>query len=200
LFWPLYCLFFVCFAYCIVFPSLFLQWPKQRSTDNTMAKTKKYRQYNGQNKEAQNDNQRSTQHTHKSKDRVTRTPLKSGGELRCSGRVSSSSVPLSKSEVITVLRSLPWLGWQLWNICVTHDHGYVPLVVSSSRSFPHSRPITRFVTRLTRRVPLVEEELIPVQEELEDTKGIIRIRKSKDRQHNGQKKKYKKATDMFHLS
>ena len=34
--------------------------------------------------------QRSTKHTHKTKDRVTRTPLKSGGELRCSGRVSSS--------------------------------------------------------------------------------------------------------------
>jgi hypothetical protein len=26
-------------------------------------------------------------------------------------------------------------------------------------------------------------------EELEDTKGVIRVRKSKDRQHNGQKKK-----------
>jgi len=25
--------------------------------------------------------------THKTKDRVTRTPLKTGGELRCSGRV-----------------------------------------------------------------------------------------------------------------
>jgi len=30
---------------------------------------------------------RSTKHAHKTKDRVTRTPLKSGGELRCSGRV-----------------------------------------------------------------------------------------------------------------
>jgi hypothetical protein len=29
-------------------------------------------------------------HTHKSKDRVTETPLKIGGELRCSGRVGSS--------------------------------------------------------------------------------------------------------------
>jgi hypothetical protein len=29
-------------------------------------------------------------HTHKTKDRVARTPLKTGGELRCSGRVSSS--------------------------------------------------------------------------------------------------------------
>jgi hypothetical protein len=27
---------------------------------------------------------------YKAKDRVTRTPLKTGGELRCSGRVSSS--------------------------------------------------------------------------------------------------------------
>ena len=27
---------------------------------------------------------------------------------------------------------------------------------------------------------------LPLQEEFEDTKGVIRIRKSKDRQHNGQ--------------
>jgi hypothetical protein len=38
----------------------------------------------------QKDKQRSTKHTHKAKDRVTRTPLKNGGDLRCSGRVSSS--------------------------------------------------------------------------------------------------------------
>ena len=38
----------------------------------------------------QKDKQRSTKHTYKTKDRVTRTPLKTGGELRCSGRVSSS--------------------------------------------------------------------------------------------------------------
>jgi hypothetical protein len=34
------------------------QWPKDRRTDNTMAKRKKYKQ-------------RSTKHTHKTKDRVT---------------------------------------------------------------------------------------------------------------------------------
>ena len=38
----------------------------------------------------QKDKQWSTKHTYKTKDRVTRTPLKPGGELRCSGRVSSS--------------------------------------------------------------------------------------------------------------
>ena len=38
----------------------------------------------------QKDKQRSTKHTYKTKDRVTRTPLKTGGDLRCSGKVSSS--------------------------------------------------------------------------------------------------------------
>ena len=38
----------------------------------------------------QKDKQRSTKHTYKTKDRVARTPLKTGGEIRCFGRVSSS--------------------------------------------------------------------------------------------------------------
>ena len=69
-----------------------------------------------------------------------------------------------KVEVITskILRSPPWLGWPLWNICVTNDHGYVPLVVNTSRSFPNSR----FVTWLARRVPLVEQDLLTLPEHL----------------------------------
>ena len=51
-------------------------------------------------------------------------------------------------------------------ISVTNDHGYVPLVVSTSRSFPHSRLITGFVTRLTRRVPLVEQKLLALPEHM----------------------------------
>ena len=38
--------------------------------------SKKNRQDNGQKKKVQMDKQRSTKHTHKTKDRVTRTPLK----------------------------------------------------------------------------------------------------------------------------
>ena len=38
------------------------------------------------------------------------------------------------------------------------------VVVSPFRSFPHSWLITGFVTRLTRRVPLVEQELLTRQE------------------------------------
>jgi len=45
-------------------------------------KSKKDRQHNGQK-----NNQRSTKHTHKTKDRVTQTALKTGGELGCSDRV-----------------------------------------------------------------------------------------------------------------
>jgi hypothetical protein len=45
------------------------------------------RQHNDQKKK---DKQRYTKHTHKTKDPVTRTPLKTGGELMCSGRLSSS--------------------------------------------------------------------------------------------------------------
>jgi len=36
----------------------------------------------------QKDKQRSTKQIYKTKDRVTRTPLRTGGELRCSGGVA----------------------------------------------------------------------------------------------------------------
>ena len=41
-------------------------------------------------KKVQKDKQLSTKHTHKTNDQVTRTPLKIGGELMCSGRVDGS--------------------------------------------------------------------------------------------------------------
>ena len=50
----------------------------RRRTDSKMAKTK-----------VQKEKQRSTKHTHKTKDRVTRTPLKTGDELRFCRRVSN---------------------------------------------------------------------------------------------------------------
>jgi len=52
------------------------------------------------------------------------------------------------------------------NICVTYDHGYIPPchIHFQVLSFPHSWLITRFVTRVTRWVPLVEQELLTLQE------------------------------------
>ena len=55
-----------------------------------MRKSKKNRQHNGQKKKDKSTNNNLQNITHKTKDRVTRTPLKPGGELMCSRRVSSS--------------------------------------------------------------------------------------------------------------
>ena len=73
-----------------------------------------------------------------------------------------------------MLRSPPWLGRPLWNICATNDHGYVLLVVNTS--FPHSRLITGFVTRLTRRVSIVEQELLTLPEHLSSPPVFSRVR------------------------
>jgi hypothetical protein len=86
--------------------------------------------------------------------------------------------PLGKVEVLSskILWSPPWLVGPLWNICVTNDHAYVPLVVNTSRSFPHSRLITRFVTRLTWRVLLVEQNLLTLPEHLGSPPVISGVR------------------------
>jgi hypothetical protein len=55
-------------------------------------------------------------------------------------------------------------------------HGYVPLVVNTSRSCPHSWLITGFVTRLTRRVPLVEHELLALPEHTSSSLGFSGVR------------------------
>ena len=64
------------------------------------------------------------------------------------------------------LRKLHGSHQSLRNICVTNDHKYAPLVVSNTRPFPHSWLITGFATRITRRVPLVEQELLILPEHL----------------------------------
>ena len=53
-----------------------------------------------------------------------------------------------------------------WIICVTNDHGYAPFVVNTFRFFLRSWLIIGFVTRWTRRVPLVEMELLTLPEHL----------------------------------
>ena len=75
-----------------------------------------------------------------------------------------------------ILRSPPWLGWPLWNICVTNDHEYVTLVVSTSRSFPHSWFITGFITRLARRMSLVEQELLTLPDHLSSPPVFSEVR------------------------
>ena len=57
----------------------------------------------------QKDKQRSTKHTHKTEDRVTRTLLKTGSKLGCSGRVGSScSTRYFYSWIFIVLYIAHW--------------------------------------------------------------------------------------------
>ena len=57
----------------------------------------------------------------------------------------------------------------LLNTCVVNHHGYVPFVVSTIRSFPHSLPTLK--KRITRRVPLVEQEILTLPNNLRSTPG-----------------------------
>jgi hypothetical protein len=59
---------------------------------------------------------------------------------------------------------------KLWNI------GYVLLVINTFRSFPHSRLIIGVVTRLTRRVPLVEQKLLTLSEHLSSPPVFSEVR------------------------
>ena len=63
-------------------------WRYLRDIQNPYIEEEQTTQY--PKEKVENDKQRSAKHTHKSKDRVTRTPLITGCELRCFERVSSS--------------------------------------------------------------------------------------------------------------
>jgi len=60
-------------------------WRYQRGNRNPYIEEEQTTQW--PKEKIQKAKQRSTKHTYKTKDRVTRTPLKTGGELRCSERV-----------------------------------------------------------------------------------------------------------------
>jgi hypothetical protein len=85
------------------------------------------------------DKERSIKHTHQTKDQVTRTPLKTGGELRCSGRVGSSWNVCDRSVYlynlyffyyifITPVHNLPLMARQLGIICFTPVNN-LPLIL-----------------------------------------------------------------------
>jgi hypothetical protein len=81
-------------------------WRYQKGNQNLYIKKEQTTQW--PKEKVQKDKQRSTKHTYKAKDRVTRTPLKTGGELRCSGRVSSSCSTHHVNLVINPVISHEW--------------------------------------------------------------------------------------------
>jgi hypothetical protein len=61
-----------------------------------------------------------------------------------------------KIEIISIVVKSPLL-----KICVTNDHKYVPLaIVTVPYSFSSLIMFTRFVTEVTRRVPLVGSKMV----------------------------------------
>ena len=81
---------------------------------------------------------------------------------------------MNQGFLLIQLKSSFWKFYCLYHELI--DHIYVPLVVNISRSFPHSWLITGFGTRLTRRVPLVEKELLTLSEHLSSPAVISRVR------------------------
>ena len=75
----------------------------------------------------QEDKQRLTKHTYKTKDRVTRTPLETGGELRFSERVSSSCSTGDTRRINLVT-----------NPVISHERGTDRKVLTTSVSYPWS--------------------------------------------------------------
>jgi len=65
---------------CLMTSSLRRVWRYKRSNQNPYIDEEQTTQW--PNEKVQKDKQRSTIHTHKTKDRVTRTPLKTEGKLR----------------------------------------------------------------------------------------------------------------------
>ena len=63
-------------------------WRYQSGNQNPFIKEEQTTQW--PKEKVQKDKQRYTKHTYITKDRIKRTPLKTGGELMCTGRVHSS--------------------------------------------------------------------------------------------------------------
>jgi hypothetical protein len=90
-------------------------------------------------------------------------------------KLLKSTVLFGKGEVITpkMVWSPPWLGWR-YRMCLCHnDHRYVPPIVSTARSFTHSRLIIGFVTIFTRRVPQMHHDLQTLLEHLSSPRSLV---------------------------
>ena len=81
----------------------------QRGSQNPYIEEKQITQW--PKEKVQKDKQRSTKQTHKTKDRVTRTPLKIGGELRCPGRVSRYCSTSDTCSIILVTNPVTSHDW-----------------------------------------------------------------------------------------
>jgi hypothetical protein len=108
-------------------------WRYQRGNQTVYRRTDKNK---GKTK-GQKDKQRSITHTYKTKDRVTRTPLKIGGELRCSGRVGSSCSTSGTRRVNLVTNTVISREWgknrELFTTSGTYPWSFVTQIFHSGQ-------------------------------------------------------------------
>ena len=113
-------------------------WIYQRGNQNPYIEEEQTTQW--PKEKVQKDKQRSTKHTHKAKDRVTRTPLKIGGELRSSERVGSSCSTNDTRHVNLVT-----------NPVISHARGKDREVFTTSETYPWSSMTQIFYNGQPRR-------------------------------------------------
>jgi hypothetical protein len=100
-------------------------WRYQRGNQNPYIEDEQTTQW--PKEKVQKDKQRYTKHTYKTKDRVTRNPPQTGGERRCSGRVSSSCSTSDTRRVNLVT-----------NPVISHERGKDRDVFTTSGTYPWS--------------------------------------------------------------
>ena len=105
-------------------------WRYQRGNQNPYNEEKQTTQW--PKEKVQKDKQRYTKHTYKTKDRVTRAPLRIGGELMWSGRVSSSCSTSGTRRVTLVTHPV-----------ISREWGKDREVLATSGTYPGS-----FVTQI----------------------------------------------------
>jgi hypothetical protein len=114
----------------------------------------KNRQHNGKKKKFNRTNNDLQNITQKTDDWVTKTPLKTGGELRCSGRVGSSC----SSSVKTIISlKLSFLFYS--ENSVIHNYLYNNTFYSAVVLFEQSH-FDFILNSFIRQVPLEEQELL----------------------------------------
>jgi len=117
--------FYIFFGICCVQILIRRVWRYQRGSQNPYIEEEQTTQR--PKEKVLKDKQRSTKHTYKAKDRVTRTSLKTRGELRCSGRVSSSCSTSDTRRVNLVT-----------NLVISHERGKDREVLTTSGTYPWS--------------------------------------------------------------
>jgi hypothetical protein len=86
-------------------------WRYQRGNQNPYIEEEQTTQWPKEKR--QKDKQWSTKHSYKTKDRVTRTPLKIRGELRCCPHVSKIPTHTFSMLSSVIVESMEWYSWTL---------------------------------------------------------------------------------------